>query len=104
MMLNDRIVTMESPVTLDSSGNTHWSVAVGRYNLDGTPDTTFGTNGRTITTMPGQIYPHSVALSPDGSIVVGGNYDYRNGAPTPLALFRYTTAGALKPLQARPCL
>jgi uncharacterized delta-60 repeat protein len=92
---NDKIVTMEAPSTLDPSGNRHWSVSVARYNLDGTPDPTFGTNGRTTTTMSGQIYVWGMALASDGSVVVGGYYDYQNGSPTPLALFHYTVAGAL---------
>jgi uncharacterized delta-60 repeat protein len=92
---NDKIVTMEAPSTLDPSGNRHWSVSVARYNLNGTPDITFATNGRTTTTMSGQIYVWGMALASDGSVVVGGYYDYQNGSPTPLALFHYTTAGAL---------
>lgn len=94
---NDKIVTMEAPNALDSSGNLHWSVAVSRYKLDGTPDASFGTNGRVITTKPGQAYAWSMALQPDGSVVVGGYYDYQNGTPTDLALFRYTAAGIPDP-------
>jgi uncharacterized delta-60 repeat protein len=97
---NDKIVTMEAPSALDSSGNRHWSVSVARYNLDGTPDTTFGTigtSGRTITTLPGQIDAWSMALQADGSAVVGGGYTPQSGAPSELALFRYTATGALDP-------
>jgi uncharacterized delta-60 repeat protein len=92
---NDKIVTMEAPSALDPSNNRHWSVSVARYNLNGTPDNTFGTNGRTTTTMSGQIYVWGMALESDGSVVVGGYYDNQNGSPTPLALIQYTAAGAL---------
>jgi uncharacterized delta-60 repeat protein len=45
--------------------------------------------------MSGQIYAWGMALESDGSVVVGGYYDYQNGSPTPLALLHYTAAGVL---------
>jgi uncharacterized delta-60 repeat protein len=94
---DDKIVTMEAPSALDSSGNRHWSVSVARYNLNGTPDATFGTNGRTTTTMSGQIDAWGMAIQADGSAVVGGGYTPQSGAPSELALFRYTATGAPDP-------
>jgi uncharacterized delta-60 repeat protein len=94
---NDKVVTMEAPYALDPSGHNHWSVAVARYNLDGSPDATFGTGGRTVTTMPGQIEAWGMALQSDGSVVVGGYYIDPNVSNYPLALFRYTPAGVLDP-------
>ena len=90
---DDKIVTMEAPNTPDAAGNLHWSMQVARYNLDGTLDTTFGTVGRTTTTMPGQLYAWSMALQADSSIVLAGDYDYRNGTPSDLMLARYTATG-----------
>jgi uncharacterized delta-60 repeat protein len=88
---NDKIVTEEAPYP-DASG--YFAVAVARYNLDGSPDTTFGTNGRTVTTTISTNGPGSMALQSDGSVVVGKSYP-QAGAPSELALFRYTAAGVL---------
>jgi uncharacterized delta-60 repeat protein len=87
----DKIVTMEAPKT--SSG---YSVGVARYNLDGSLDTSFGTNGRTVTTVPGaSLGGWGMALQSDGSVVVTGYYQYTNGTPQDTFLLRYTAAGAL---------
>jgi uncharacterized delta-60 repeat protein len=60
---------------------------IARYNTDGTPDTSFGTNGRAAN--PAIVFGRAVALTPDGRIVVTGeaNGDY--------VVARYTNAGAL---------
>ena len=82
---DDKIVTLES-------------AAVARYNLDGSADATFGAGGRQITTMAGnKVQARDIAFQPDGSIVVGGSYDYQDGTPTDLMLLRYTAAGAVDP-------
>jgi uncharacterized delta-60 repeat protein len=87
---------VERAIAVDASGNSHSSVAVERYNLDGSLDTGFGTSGRTVTTMSGNIGAEGMALqSLDGSVVVGGGYTPQSGAPSELALFRYTAAGVL---------
>lgn len=88
---NDKIVTMEAPM---NSGV--WSVGVSRYKLDGTLDTSFGTNGRTVTTVPGvSLGARGMALQSDGSVVATGYYQYTNGAPQDTYLLRYTAAGVL---------
>jgi uncharacterized delta-60 repeat protein len=92
---NDKIVTEERAVALDASGNSHSSVAVALYNLNGSLDTSFGTSGRTVTTMSGDIAGGCMALQLDGSVVVGASYTPQSGAPSELALLRYTTAGVL---------
>lgn len=92
---DDKIVTMEVPDTPDASGNLHWSMQVARYNLDGTLDSTFGANGRTTTTMPGQVYAWAMAVQSDGSIVLGGDYDYQNGTPSDLMVARFTPSGTV---------
>jgi uncharacterized delta-60 repeat protein len=86
---NDKIVTDESAWAVDPSGNSHLSLSVARYNLDGSLDTSFGTNGLTVTTMSGNIGGKRMALQLDGSVVVGGSYTPPSGAPNELALFRY---------------
>jgi uncharacterized delta-60 repeat protein len=112
---NDKIVTDEYATTVDPSGNSHSSLVVERYlgaptlingvtYPAGSLDPTFGTGGRTVTTMSGKVAGRSMALQldpatglPDGSVVVGGSYTPSSGAPSELALFRYTAAGVLDP-------
>jgi uncharacterized delta-60 repeat protein len=92
---NDKIVTVGTAYPLDASGNSHQSVVVARYNLNGSPDTSFNTSGQTVTTMSGNISGACMALQSDGSVVVGGSYTPQSGAPSELALLRYTAAGVL---------
>ncbi len=68
-----------------------------RYNVDGSIDTTFGTQGRAVTDIgSGNNYALALALQSDGKIVAAGT------APNPLdsgddvfALMRYTATGTL---------
>lgn len=75
-----------------------WVVA--RYNVDGTPDTTFGTGGRVATPFSGQNGVDSVtaiAIQTDGAIVVGGG-TYSSSTPELGRMFtlaRYDSAGVL---------
>jgi len=55
-----------------------------RYNTDGTPDSTFATNGRAIGNMG---TANSMAVQPDGKIVLGGSVNWS------FALERYTSDG-----------
>jgi len=43
-----------------------------RYLPDGTPDSSFGENGSTFTDLGGEEYVSSMALQPDGKIIVAG--------------------------------
>ena len=64
-----------------------------RYNIDGSLDQTFGTNGRVATDFfGGDDRPQSVALQPDGKIVAAG-YAY-NGL-FDFAVVRYNADGSL---------
>ncbi|HWE05979.1 MAG TPA: FG-GAP-like repeat-containing protein [Rhizomicrobium sp.] len=64
---------------------------VARYNADGSLDTTFGSSGFATADFgaDGAAVASSVAIEPDGSIVVGGQ------AGSVFALARFTAAGAL---------
>src|SRR5439155_10568876 len=54
------------------SGPDH-DFAIARYNSDGSLDTSFNGTGKVITSIgPGNDYANSVALQPDGKIVVAG--------------------------------
>ncbi len=68
-------------------------IALARFNADGTLDTNFGTGGRVITSLSlTNAYGHSLALQPDGGIVVGGAAAF--GFDDYLLAARYTTNGA----------
>jgi uncharacterized delta-60 repeat protein len=77
-----------------SGGIAEFTVA--RFNTDGTPDATFGTNGVTLTsfTLPNSFvndnsFAYAVAIQTDGKIVVGGDI----GPGLAFGLVRYTATG-----------
>lgn len=78
-------------------------IAVVRYNADGSPDTSFGTNGNgVVITAFGTTgsYAFDVALQPDGKIVVAGTHfvafqPSEQSSNTNFALVRYNTDGSL---------
>jgi uncharacterized delta-60 repeat protein len=49
-------------------------VSVRRYLIDGTPDASFGTNGRASVTEPD--IPKALLVTPDGRFAVAGDYDH----------------------------
>jgi uncharacterized delta-60 repeat protein len=65
--------------------------AVTRYNLNGTPDTTFGPdhNGTVLTPFSSESYASDVAVQPDGKIVVVGTAD-----DTETRIVRYNPDGS----------
>jgi uncharacterized delta-60 repeat protein len=69
--------------------------SVGRFNLDGTLDTTFATNGLATTNFTGSTndQANAVAIQSDGSIVVAGSPTL-GGIPQ-FGLLRYTANGIL---------
>jgi len=76
------------------ANDTDSDFALLRYNLNGTLDTSFGTEGHTSADI-GQSYAsaQSVALQPDGRIVAAGSVF--NGSDTDFALIRYHADGSL---------
>jgi uncharacterized delta-60 repeat protein len=73
--------------TLSVPNNENFAVA--RFRVFGTPDTTFGTGGRIITSLHGNDFARDVVRSVDGGLIVGGVTDGAFG------LVKYTVAGAL---------
>lgn len=65
-----------------------------RLNSDGTFDTSFGTLGKVQTPMIGQSLPYSIAIQPDGKILMGG-YVLNNPNNYDFALVRYLSNGTL---------
>jgi uncharacterized delta-60 repeat protein len=67
-----------------------YDFAIARYNPDGTPDSTFGLNGKVITTLSSSVdHCSSIALQPDGKMLCTGMSD------SALALIRYDSNGEL---------
>ena len=65
--------------------------ALVRYNSNGSLDTTFGNGGKVSTNFEGKSeWIESIAVQPDGKIVVGGSVD-----PNDFALIRYNSDGSL---------
>jgi uncharacterized delta-60 repeat protein len=74
--------------------------AVGRYNADGTLDSTFGRNGKVLTWdgKGGWAHARALALQPDGKIVVAGWDGESHGCcDDRFAVFRYRANGRLDP-------
>jgi len=75
-----------------SIGPTGDEFAVARYNSDGTPDTSFDSDGRVVTVQIGVNQVNAVAIQPDGKIVAGGT----TGA-NQASIVRYNANGSLDP-------
>ena len=79
----------------DNPPNFLTSFGMVRYNPDGSLDNTFGDSGKLI--VPGQGNPitDSIALQPDGKIVVAHNTFFSSSFSYGLAVFRYNANGTL---------
>ena len=71
----------------------HPYMAVARYNTDGSPDSSFGTNGKVMTLVGSNPTGYACALQPDNKIVVVGNG--WNGVDDDFAIVRYNADGSL---------
>ncbi|NDD59024.1 MAG: hypothetical protein EBZ47_07240 [Chlamydiae bacterium] len=71
--------------------------ALARYTTEGALDTTFGTNGKVVTTIENNKYDSikALAIDGDGKIVVGGYSVVPAAGLYQFALARYTTTGSL---------
>lgn len=70
--------------------STYQDFALARYNPDGSPDASFDGDGRLVTYLTSKDdVASSVALQPDGKILVGGEANYSS------TLVRYETDGSL---------
>ena len=80
------------------AGNPDGKLALARYNLDGTLDTTFGGDGR-VTTNLTRKYDRAlgVAIQTDGRIVAVGGAGGGDGTNPKMAVARYLPNGALDP-------
>ena len=77
-----------------SHNGTDLDFAVVRYDTDGSLDTSFGDDGKVVTSIsPGWDYGQAVTVQPDGKIVVIG-YSH-NGTDFDFAVARYDAGGSL---------
>ena len=74
----------------------NYDFALARYNTDGSPDTSFDTDGKVTTAIgASDDVAHSVVLQSDGKIVVAGFSD--NGGNVDFALARYIASDSTAP-------
>lgn len=65
-----------------------------RYNVNGSPDNTFGTNGKVVTVIsPESDRGQCVLLQPDGKIILAGYSEYMNESA--ITAVRYLSNGAI---------
>ena len=72
-----------------------FSVAVARYDIDGSLDQAFGTDGKITTRVGQEDGGAAVALQPDGKVVIAGYVV--DGSPESWLLLRYDADGVLDP-------
>ena len=81
------------------SGSHHSDFALVRYTSAGALDSSFGAQGKAITTVGNGSFPsgaHAVVVQPDGRILVVGTASSGREA-SKVALLRYTASGSLDP-------
>ncbi len=81
---------------------TDTSIALARYNLDGSMDTTFGAGGVRVISVAAAVggpdsFARAVAVQLDGKIVVAGQADPTSGFISSLTVLRLNTNGSLDP-------
>jgi uncharacterized delta-60 repeat protein len=76
-----------------SSNGTNNDFALVRYTSNGILDSDFSSNGKVLTDLSGNDIPRSIALQPDGKILVAGWTG--NGLANDFALVRYSANGDL---------
>src|SRR5438093_962013 len=82
-------------IVVGTSFTTPSSIVVIRYNTDGTPDSSFGSNGITVTSLPSaDATAFAATLQADGKLLVAGRSCPLSGVSSFL-LLRYNTNGSL---------
>ena len=85
-------------IVVAGDGDMHTCFGVARYNNDGSPDSSFGSNG--VVTTPIGIsaygtYGTAIALQPDRKIIVVGGASVNGSQEDMFALARYSHTGSL---------
>jgi uncharacterized delta-60 repeat protein len=94
----DGKILVAGEARLSSVSATH--IALARYNSDGSPDLSFGNNGKLISEFGYSSTAYSVALQPNGKIIVGGQtYNFYHSPSgnyfCDFLLVRYNSDGSL---------
>ncbi|HRI19339.1 MAG TPA: T9SS type A sorting domain-containing protein [Panacibacter sp.] len=82
----------------DGAFGANAKVSVKRYNINGSPDITFGLNGNALLNIPESFWDEalSVALQPDGKMVIcGRSYDQWNYSELYFFVARFNSNGSL---------
>ncbi len=86
--------TTDSSGKIIAVGNLNGDIALARLNTDGSLDSSFGTNGFTLTDFGGSFeVPNTVRVDSDGKLVVSGHAS--NGSTNDFLLVRYNSDGSL---------
>jgi uncharacterized delta-60 repeat protein len=88
VMQTDQKVVESNSGAVDSTGDS--GIVMSRYNSDGSPDLTYGTNG-VVQGFPGAFASYALAIQPDNKVVVPAYVSSNFGED--LALIRYNTDG-----------
>ncbi|WP_063886634.1 DUF11 domain-containing protein [Streptomyces aureus] len=88
-------VAVQADGRIITVGRTVSSLALARYNADGSLDTSFDTDGRVITSFGPVFLGYAVAVQADGRIVAAGEADATASANGDFALARYHSNGGL---------
>ena len=81
---NNKIITV-GVTTLFPAGD----FLIARFNMDGSLDTSFGTNGSVKTSINNNDFTYSAAFAPDGKLVIGGYTQFSGVQGQDFAAVRY---------------
>jgi uncharacterized delta-60 repeat protein len=71
-----------------------YNTVIGKYNTDGSPDQTFGTNGIVSLMLGFKNEPFAILQQPDGKIVVGGSFTVENFSAFQTFMARFNADGS----------
>lgn len=75
--------------------NSTYDFALARYNVDGSPDNSFGDGGKQITAIGGEASANAISIQSDGKIIIAGRFKKRDAPISAFALARYNADGSL---------
>jgi uncharacterized delta-60 repeat protein len=91
------VLQADGKIVAAGDGGDHDAIALARYNVDGSLDSSFGSGGKVLTTFDESfVDAFAVVLQPDGRIVTAGRICTPCG-PTEWLLVRYKADGSLDP-------
>jgi len=90
-----RAIALQGDGKIIVAGSSDGEFALARYNANGSPDTTFGTNGVVTTPFGADATALDVAIQDDGKIVAAGRSSATAGGTSTFALVRYNADGSL---------